>query len=369
MKLLRSKGYEVHAAASSADGRMDEVEAVGVTCWDIPFARSPYSPRNVLAFSCLRSLLRSQHYDLIHVHTPVAAFLGRYLAKATCQGPVLYTVHGFHFYRGAPWRNWLIYYTAERVASKWTDGLIVMNSEDYETAQHLGFKPGQDLFYVHGVGVNLEEFGTRNNVGTSIRAELGIEPNDVVITCVAEFNDNKNHRFLLDGWSRFAGRIDQAHLLLVGTGDEIKPLKERVKQQRLPRVHFLGYRRDVPRILSESDIVTLVSKREGLPRSIMEGMAAGKPIVASNIRGNRDLVEDRRTGFLIKLGDVDGLATALERLILDPDMRARMGAAGRERIQAYGLNSVLTEMSRVYEHYLSQTSSVGLYVDQFGPVC
>lgn len=369
MKLLQSKGYEVHAAASSAEGRMEEVQAAGVTCWDIPFARSPYSPRNLLAFSRLMSLLRIEHYDLIHVHTPVAAFLGRYLAKATRQGPVLYTAHGFHFYRGAPWRNWLIYYTAERVAAKWTDGLIVVNSEDYETAQHLGFKPGQNLFYVHGVGVDLEEFCTRNTVGTSVRAELGIEPDDVVITCVAEFNHNKNHRFLLDGWSRFAGRIDQAHLLLVGTGDEIKPLKERVKQQRLPRVHFLGYRRDVPRILSESDIVTLVSKREGLPRSIMEGMAAGKPIVASNVRGNRDLVEDRRTGFLIELGDVDGLATALERLILDPDMRARMGAAGRERIQAYGLNSVLTEMSRVYEHYLSQTSSVGLYVDQFGPVC
>lgn len=352
MKLLESKGYEVHAAASSADGRMDEVEAVGVTCWDIPFARSPYSPRNVLAFTRLRNLLRNQHYDLIHVHTPVAAFLGRYLAKETHQGPVLYTAHGFHFYQGAPLRNWLIYYRAERIAAKWTDGLLVMNSEDYETAKRLGFKPGQNLFYVHGVGVNLEEFRTRTAVGTSIRAELGIRPDDVIITCVAEFNNNKNHGFLLDGWSRLTHHLGNCHLLLVGSGGEMEPLKEKVKCEKIPRVHFLGYRTDVPRIMSESDIVTLVSKREGLPRSVMEGMAAGKPIVASNVRGNRDLVENGRTGFLVELGDVPGLAAAFEKLILDRELRDRMGSAGRVRIQAYDLDNVLAEMSSIYERYL-----------------
>ena len=117
MKMLQERGYEVHAAASSSEGRREDVERVGVTCWEIPFARSPYSPANIQAYRRLKDLLREHHFDLIHVHTPVAAFLGRYLAKATNQGAVLYTAHGFHFYQGAPRRNWLIYYTAERIAS------------------------------------------------------------------------------------------------------------------------------------------------------------------------------------------------------------------------------------------------------------
>ncbi len=352
MKLLQERGCEIHAAASSSEGRREDVEAAGVTCWKVPFARSPYSPANIQAFRQLRSLLKEHRFDLIHVHTPVAAFLGRYLAKVTGQGPVLYTAHGFHFYRGAPRRNWLLYYNAERLAARWTDGLIVMNSEDHENAWRLGFKPGDNLFFVHGVGVDLNQFSTLDAEGDSVRTALGIDPGDVVITCVAELNENKNHAFLLQAWEQLTPRCDHSHLLLVGTGEKMETLQQRIEQERLPRVHFLGYRQDVPQILGETDIITLVSKREGLPKCIMEAMAAGKPVVASDVRGNRDLVEDGRTGLLVELGDVSGLATALERLITDPELRATMGAAGREKIQDYSLEKVLTEMGAIYDRYL-----------------
>ena len=132
MRLLQHRGYEVHAVASPAEGRKDEVEAIGVRCWDIPFVRSPVSLKNLTAYRKLKSLLRRERFDLIHVHTPMGAWLGRLAAKRTGQGPVLYTAHGFHFYKGAPWPYWLFYYPAERVAARWTDILIVMNSEDYE---------------------------------------------------------------------------------------------------------------------------------------------------------------------------------------------------------------------------------------------
>ncbi len=115
---------------------------------------------------------------------------------------------------------------------------------------------------------------------------------------------------------------------------------------------FLGYRRDVPQILKETDIAALVSRREGLPKCIMEAMAMGLPVVASNVRGNRDLVENERTGFLVELGDISGLVRALERLILDRELRAAMGAAGRNKIQDYSLDRVLEEMSSIYERYL-----------------
>ncbi len=351
MKMLQRWGYEVHAAASSAEGHKERVEEAGVICWEIPFARSPYSPANLDAYRCLKALLREHRFDLIHVHTPVAAFLGRYLAKKTGQGPVLYTAHGFHFYKGAPWKNWLIYYTAERLAAVWTDGLIVMNGEDYENARRMGFEPDKNLFYVHGVGVDLRSFEAPP-AAYGIRRELGIEASDVVVSCVAEMNPRKNHDFLLEAWKGVAAGCSRCHLLLVGTGKLKSYLEEKVKREQIPRVHFLGFRRNVPEILRESNIITLTSKHEGLPRCVMEAMAAGKPVVATDVRGSRDLVEDGRTGFLVRLGDAAGLAAALERLARDPELRTSMGAAAREKIREYSLERVLGEMSGIYGRYL-----------------
>lgn len=353
VKMLQEWGYEVHAAASSAEGHKEKVEEAGVVCWEIPFARSPYSPANIAACRQLKALLRENHFDLIHVHTPVAAFLGRYLAKKTGQGPVIYTAHGFHFYKGAPLQNWIVYYTAERLAARWTDALVVMNQEDYDNALRMGFRPGENLFFVHGVGVDLEAYSAGSLHEGSVRKELGIPDSNFVVTCIAEMNANKNHIFLLEAWKRIALRYPESHLVLVGTGKLRAQVEEIVRRQRLPHVHFLGYRRDVPNILNESDVFVLVSKREGLPKSVMEAMAAGKPVVASDVRGNRDLVEHGRTGFLVRLGDVDGLAAALEKLILDPDLRAVMGTAGKEKIRDYSLENVVQEMAAIYDYYLN----------------
>jgi glycosyltransferase involved in cell wall biosynthesis len=351
MKLLQEKGYAVHAAASFAEGRKAEVEAAGVICWEVPFARSPYSLANIQAFRRLWALLKENHYALIHVHTPVAAFLGRYLAKASGQGPVLYTAHGFHFYQGAPLKDWLIYYMAERITARWTDGLVVMNDEDFENAWRMGFLHEKNLFFVHGVGVELSCYSPSPGVA-SIRAELDLGQDDVIVTCVAEFNPNKNHIFLLDAWQRLVPRYNNAHLLLVGTGEKMEDLQRKVEQEQILRVHFLGYRMDVPYILQDTGLLTLVSKREGLPKSIMEAMAAGKPVVASNVRGSRDLVENGQTGLLVELGDVPGLTDALEKIITNPELREAMGTAGREKIQAYSLEKVLDEMASIYDRYL-----------------
>jgi len=334
---------------------VERVRATGAFCWDIPFARSPYHPRNVRAYQRLRELLRRERYDLIHVHTPVASFLGRYLAKKTHQGPVLYTAHGFHFFKGAPLRNWLLYYTAEKLAAKWTDALIVMNSEDYELAQKLGFQPEKNLFYVHGVGVDLNEFSPPSVLGGGVRSEFGIGTDEPVVTCIGELTDGKNQGFLLDAWSLLTERLDVGHLLLVGTGSRLEVLRRRVERERIPRVHFLGYRTDIPAILAETDVVVLVSKHEGLPRCLMEAMSAGKPIVASNVRGNRDLVEHLETGLLVELGDNASLASALETLMLDAELRNSMGLKAQQEIRAYSLQQVLREMSVIYERFLTWT--------------
>jgi glycosyltransferase involved in cell wall biosynthesis len=266
---------------------------------------------------------------------------------------VLYTAHGFHFYKGAPWPYWLFYYPAERLAAHWTDGLIVMNSEDYERAQRMGFKPGKNLFFVHGVGVDLEQFSPAPKSRTSVREELGLSDQDIVVMCVAEFTSTKNHAFLLAAWSKVAREEPCAHLLLIGDGQLKQSMERRIRVENIPNVHFLGFRGDVPRLLQSADIFVLPSRREGLPRSIMEAMAAGKPVVATDVRGNRDLVGNGVTGILVKLGDVVGLAQAILQLIHDPELRLRMGEAGREKMQAYSLDHVIKEMSEIYARYLS----------------
>lgn len=350
MRMLQDKGYDVHAAASSAEGRKEEVEAIGVECWDIPFARSPYNPKNLRAFRKLKRLLETYHFALVHVHTPVAAFLGRYLAKATGQGPALYTAHGFHFYRGAPLRNWLVYYPLERVAARWTGGLVVMNEEDYEAAQRMGFVPEKNLFYVHGVGVDIERYG---NAAPLRKADLQLPPNARIVVCVAEFTANKNHLLLLNAWREVARQVPQAALLLIGDGALRDRVASWVQEMSLTEsVRLLGFRPDVPQLLALAEVATLTSKREGLPRVIMEALAAGKPVVATDVRGNRDLVRHGVNGFLVPLGDPGALARHLVLLLKDPALAQEMGERGREMIRPYALENVLKEMADVYRRFL-----------------
>jgi len=201
------------------------------------------------------------------------------------------------------------------------------------------------------VGVDIKRYSQAQEE-KDIRVELGIPDDAVVITCVAEFNENKDHEFLMKAWVEIEKSINNINLFLVGDGNFLERIKEKVKINGLSRVFFLGKRDDIPRILNESDIGLLVSKREGLPRCIMEAMAAGKPVVATDIRGNRDLVKDGVNGFLVKLGDVQGLVDSILKLANDKNLRDQMGKKGRELIEDYSLENVLEEMAEIYDKFL-----------------
>lgn len=351
IKLLQNKGYEIHAAANPDHGRKEEIAEMGVICWDIPFSRSPYDRSNIQAVKELKRLFQTNRFDLIHVHTPVASLLVRYLAKKLDQGPVLYTAHGFHFYQGAPIQNRLVYYTAEKLAAKWTDGLIVINQEDFQNGKKLGFTEDESLFFVHGVGVSLKQYNV--NRSFNIREKLGIKNSDVVITFIAELNRNKNHMFLLKNWENILQHVSNVHCLIVGKGKNGEALRQYVEENNLGHIHFLGYRNDIPTILSESDIVTLLSFREGLPRCVMEAMASKKPLVVTKIRGSRDLVQHGVNGFVVDLDDDCALTDSFIKLIRDPILRQQMGQASFERIQPYRLENVLEEMENIYSRYLA----------------
>ncbi|WP_058485655.1 glycosyltransferase family 4 protein [Defluviitalea phaphyphila] len=347
---FKNRGIEVHIAAKAGD-RVKELEDLGVVFHNIDFVRSPYSPKIFNAYFMLKKLMSKIKFDLVHVHTPVAAFLGRLAAKNTNTKPVLYTAHGFHFYKKAPILNWLIYYPLERIAAKWTDGLITINKEDYNRARDFKLREKDALYYVSGVGVPIEKYSCKDSNKQLKKEKMGFYKEDILVLSIGEFTKNKNQKQIIDAFAKIIN--SNLHLLFVGDGAKEKNLKSYVKDMDLSKnIHFLGYRRDIPDILAISDIFILTSKREGLPRAMMEAMATGLPIIATDIRGSRDLVKDGVNGYLVKIDDINLTAKALEKLINDRELRNKMGLNSQNIIKDYSIDKVLKEMKKIYEKYI-----------------
>lgn len=353
IRYFQDKGYEVHVATKLAN-RQDELKDLNVVSHNIDFSRSPYSLSNVKALNQLIKIMRENKFSLVHVHTLVGAFLGRLAARITNTKPVLYTAHGFHFYKGAPLKNWLIYYTMEKIAAHWTDGLITMNEEDFNIAKKFNLRRKDAVFYVHGVGIDIDKYCINDEEKRKkLREELGFSEDDVLILTVAEINTNKNHKQVIDAIKALRDYYSNIYYLIVGTGEKEEELKNYVLISNLgSKIRFSGYREDIPEILNAIDIFGLTSLREGLPRAIMEAMAAGKPIVATNVRGNRDLVRDGVNGYLIPVNDIEATAKVIVKLVENKNLRLRMGEEGRKIIQDYAIEKVLNEMDEIYSLYL-----------------
>lgn len=351
IQYFQSKGYEVWAAGTGDEDKAI-LQKLNVHCIDIPFSRSPLSSENLSSYKQLKELFKTQTFELVHVHTPVAALLTRGAFRGSKHGKMVYTAHGFHFFSGAPKQNWLIYYPAEKLAAKWTDHLITINEEDYQNAKKL--LPANKVSYVHGVGVEFASKQLQNDEKQNLKKQLGLSPEAVVISFVAELTSNKNHQFLLNNWQKLKQSCPQLELLVIGTGDNEQQLKGIVSSENLEGIHFLGYRRDVPSLLQISDIVTLLSHREGLPKSIMEAMAEGLPCIVTNTRGLRDLVMTNENGYVVNHGDDLALVDAFSRLANSQEIREQMGYNAKIMVKPYLLENVLDEHIKIYENLLKQ---------------
>ena len=347
MKMLQAEGFEVFAVAKTdRPGTRELLETEGIRCIEVPFSRSPFSLSNLKTYRALRKILRETRFDIVHLHTPAAAFIARMAARNTRQCPILYTVHGFHFYRGAPCSNWLLFYSAEKLSRRWTDAIITMNSEDFDNAKRLGYEPGRSLFFTHGVGVNTEVYSPSESKRAVTRKRLMISDKEVVFVSIGEINKNKNHEWLLKVWKSL--NENDIRLLIAGNGPGEKALANSIRGGGLHNVHFLGYRSDVHDLLAASDVLVSVSKREGLPRNVMEAMATGLPVIGTNVRGTRDLIMHRDTGLLIDPGDDNTLRDALKLMIEDSDLRKNMGSNARKAIIQYSEQNVVEEVRNIY---------------------
>ncbi|MBO8159710.1 glycosyltransferase family 4 protein [Thermosyntropha sp.] len=346
IKWFKEQGFEVHVASRGGG----EIPFADVK-HEILFERSPFKLPNIKAYRQLKKIIEENDYTLIHCHTPVGGVLTRLAARnARKKGTkVLYTAHGFHFFKGAPLRNWLLYYPLEKWLARYTECLITINEEDYQRAIKGNFKAGT-IKKVDGVGIDLTRFkpveeGEKNN----LRQKYGYKENDFILICVGELNANKHQDLLIKAVKVLKYRIPEVKLLLVGTGKLENKYKRMAKKLGVEEhVHFLGYRNDVPDLMAIADAALSASKREGLPVNIMEAMATGLPLVVTDCRGSRDLVEDGENGFVVGVDDVRGIAEAVEKIYWSEEIKEKFRANNLEKIKSYSLNIIKKEMVGVY---------------------
>ncbi|MBQ6593104.1 MAG: glycosyltransferase family 4 protein [Solobacterium sp.] len=350
LKMLKEMGYETFVAARN--DYADPAECIIPYCdhyIDIPFERNPLKPANRKALEQLRELIDREHFDLIHCHTPVGAMLTRIAARnARKQGTtVIYTVHGLHFYKGAPLINWLAYYPVEKHLSRDTDVLITINKEDYEFARtHMNAK---ETLYVPGVGIDTERLRFSPESRRKLREELGLQ-DDFILLSIGELIKRKNHRAVLDAIAELKNDeiYPRLQYLISGSGVLQDELKEHCRSLGIEdKVHFLGYRHDIPELCSASDLFLFMSLQEGLPVALMEAMSCSLPAVCTAIRGNTDLVEDGINGRL-SANDPRKLAESIKELYLSPQTRTAMGEQSRRKALDYDQAKILDQVREIY---------------------
>lgn len=351
LKLFQEMGWETAVAARNdyadpADCRIPYCDAF----FDIPFERTPYHPRNMLCYRQLKRVIDEGGYTLVHCHTPVGGVLGRLAARGARKNGtrVLYTAHGFHFFQGAPLKNWLLYYPVEKACARLADGILTINEEDYRLAQKR--LKTKRVFQLSGVGVDAERFAKAQGKRQELCDECRIATDDKIILSVGELNENKNQKVILKALTRPG--MERVHYLIAGEGELRRELEVYATELRVQdRVHLLGFRSDVAELLKSSDVFVFPSHREGLSLSVMEAMAAGVPIVASRIRGNVDLIDEEKGGVLCAPEDADAFAEGIVRLIDDPELAAQFSEYNLCKISGYDKHVVTEQLRKVYMQY------------------
>lgn len=318
--------------------------------YDIPFERLPWKAGNIAAYRQLKQLIDRENYDIIHCHTPMGAMIARLAAMdARRKGTkVIYTAHGFHFYRGASPVHWLVYYPAEWLLAHVTDVLITMNKEDHALAQQK--MHAKRIAYIPGVGVDTARFRTGTADRLQKRQELGFAEEDFLILTVAEMTRNKNHSTVLKALALLKNTEEFAFLryLICGRGENEQNLRQEAEELGIAdHVVFLGYRQDVPDLLRCSDLFAFMSFREGLPVALMEAMSSGLAVICSEIRGNTDLIEDGVEGMIAD-NTPQAVAEGILELYRNPEMRQRYGSAAAEKVKQFDAENVHRIMKEIY---------------------
>ncbi|MFP3888304.1 glycosyltransferase family 4 protein [Priestia filamentosa] len=347
IKLLLEQGHQVDIACNIDKSIDNELIEKGCKVFDVSFQRSPTSKENYTAYKKLKELILSEKYELVHTHTPIASACARLACKKIKNVKVIYTAHGFHFFKKAPLRNWLVYYPVERYLAKYTDVLITINKEDYNRANRL--LKAKDIKYIPGVGIDTKKYIEYNGTNKAEkRQELGLLNETFTILSVGELNKNKNHETVIRAISNLGNK--NINYLICGSGSLHTYLEGLVKELGLEKqVKLLGYRNDINEICQAADAFAFPSMREGLGLAALEAMASGLPIITSNVHGIVDYSIDGVTGFACDPTDVEGFAKGIDKLYKSKNDREAMGKYNQDAVKVFDISNTNKVLKDIYE--------------------
>lgn len=345
LKWFKEQGWETHVAAHAENEQEQHINYCDIF-YEICFTRSPFTFNNMKAYMALKKLINENSFDIIHCHTPVGGALTR-LAARDMRGKghtkVIYTAHGFHFYKGAPLLNWFVYYPIERYLSRYTDVLITINQEDYAIAKNK--MHAKHTEYVPGVGIDIEQIKSIKVDRNKKRAELGIPQDAIMLLSVGELSRRKNHEIVI----RALAEIKNNNIVyaICGKGTLESYLKKLADNLAVSnRVFLLGFRTDVTEICKAADIFVFPSLQEGLPVALMEAIVCELSVVCAAIRGNKDLIAEGLNGYLFNPKDNVALLEAFNKAFVCnlPNVNSQR----KLMIDKFSLKNVLKQMEEIY---------------------
>ena len=347
LRWFKEQGWEVHVATYGDD----EIPYCDKK-YNIAIQRSPFRLKNIKAYYQLKNVLKSENYDIIHGHTPMGGVLTRLCGKRHRKHgtKVIYTAHGFHFYRGASLLNWLLYYPIEKWLSKYTDVLITMNKEDYDFAQ-LKMK-AKKICYISGIGIDTDKFANLTIDRETKRRKLGIPTEAIVLISVGELSKRKNQQVAIKAVSKL--KLNNLYYVICGQGNLKDNLVNLCKELNIENhVLFLGYRSDTVDLLHMSDVFMFPSLQEGLPVALMEAMAAGLPCIVSRIRGNVDLIENKKGGLLCNVSNEGEYSIAINTIVENYEFKHDMSEYNKNVVQKFDIKVVMEQMEKIYREVLN----------------
>lgn len=356
--LLQVMGYQVDVACNFLHGSTSSKERVAafqkelckkqIRSIFVPIPRKISAVKEIVAsYRQVKRLVEQEEYQLVHCHSPIGGAIARLACRKQRKKGlrVIYTAHGFHFYTGAPKKNWIIFYPIEKWLSKYTDVLITICKEDYTRANKC--MHAKKIVYIPGIGVDVERIAAMPKYEEK-RQEIGIENEEKLLLSIGELNKNKNHEIILRAMAKIKRK--DVHLAICGKGELEKYLKQLAKELGIEKqVHLLGFRTDAKEWLTVADVFVFPSFREGLPVSLMEAMAAGLPVVATKIRGTTDLIVPGKGGYLHGTTQVEQIAQSISELLNNDRTRGEMGKYNKMVIQKFSITKVQEIMKTIYE--------------------
>lgn len=355
VRTLQNLGYEVHYASnfrhSVYESDSEQLRNMGVVLHPISIKKSPCAFKdNFKAFRELCGIIRKEQISVVHCHNPMGGVLGR-LASFFQKGKrpyVLYTVHGFHFYKGAPLINWLLFFPVEVMLSRLTDCLITINKEDYKRALHMPLRKSGKVERIPSVGIVTEKFCDRTELHKKLRVRYGIPENCFYVLTAGELNRNKNQQTLIKAIAILQQK--KVHLGICGEGryrEDLEELADRLGV--MSQISFLGYRNDLQDLFIAADAFAFPSIREGFAIAPLEALAAGLPIITSERRDSREYIVHGKNGIICKKNTPEEYAEAIQLLSGNSKLRKCLSEEGRKTARKYALPETAKIMKRIYE--------------------